>query len=99
MVRQSPRLGGLSLPAPTAARLYACTPGRRGACSWWQRSSISLQMDFTNNGSKDHTMIVTWWNAGTPYLSYHTIDTHNRSLSSLLTQYPMPGTRYIPHRT
>lgn len=58
-----------------------------------------LQMDFTNNGSKDHTMIVTWWNAGTPYLSYHTTDTHNRSLSSLLTQYPLSGTRYIPHRT
>lgn len=58
-----------------------------------------LQVDFTNNGSKDHTMIVTYvaTSTWTPYLTYHTYDTLNRSLSSLISQYP--SARWYPHRT
>ena len=56
-----------------------------------------LQMDFTNNGSKDHTMIVTWVAFGDRYLTYHTTDTYRRSLSSLKTSFP--NARWYPHRT
>ena len=58
-----------------------------------------LQVDFTNNGSKNHAMIVTYvaTSTWTPYLTYHSTDTLNRSLSSLISQYP--GARWYPHRT
>jgi hypothetical protein len=53
-------------------------------------------MDFTNNGSKDHSMIVTML-SGQPYLTYHTTDTHNRSLASIKSSYP--SARWLSHRT
>lgn len=55
-----------------------------------------LQADFTNNASKDHTMIVSY-RSSQPYLTYHTMDTYRRSLSSLKLAFP--GARWIPHRT
>lgn len=55
-----------------------------------------LQIDFTNDGPKDHTMIVTY-RSQQPYLTYHTTNTLNRSLSSL--QAALPYARWIPHRT
>lgn len=56
-----------------------------------------LQMDFTSNGSKDHSMIVTLRTSTMPYLSYHTTDTKNRSLQSLLDAYR--GATYYAFRT
>jgi hypothetical protein len=48
-----------------------------------------LQMDFNRDGYVDHSMVVTAKNAsGTIYLSYHTTDTRNRSISSILSAYP-----------
>ncbi|MET9547117.1 amidase domain-containing protein [Streptomyces sp. NPDC006627] len=57
-----------------------------------------LQMDFDKNGSKDHTMIVTYrdWR-GMPYLTYHSTDTYRRSLASVLASYP--DARYFAYRT
>jgi len=56
-----------------------------------------LQADFTNDTSKDHTMIVSYRSSTQPYLTYHTTDTFRRSLSSLKLAYP--SARWIPHRT
>lgn len=46
-----------------------------------------LQMDFTSNQSKDHSMIVTVRSSTMPYLTYHSNDTLNRSLQSLLDSH------------
>lgn len=56
-----------------------------------------LQADFSNNGSKDHTMFVSYHSGTQPYLTYHSSDTYRRSLSSLMSAYPKA--RWIPHRT
>jgi hypothetical protein len=56
-----------------------------------------LQADFSNNGSKDHTMIVSYRSSGVNYLTYHTTDTLRRSLSSLKLAFPTA--RWLPHRT
>jgi hypothetical protein len=55
-----------------------------------------LQMDFTNDGSKDHTMIASYIGSE-PYLTYHTNDTYRRSLAELTSKYP--SARWLPHRT
>lgn len=48
-----------------------------------------LQMDFDRDGYIDHSMVVTYKDSyGTIYLSYHTTDTRNRSINSILQQYP-----------
>ncbi|MEU2059073.1 amidase domain-containing protein [Streptomyces sp. NPDC013455] len=48
-----------------------------------------LQMDFNRDGSKDHTMIVTYRDRrGVPYVSYHSTNTYNRSVASLVASYP-----------
>ena len=47
-----------------------------------------LQIDFTNNNSKDHTMIVTLKSSTEIYLTYHTVDTLDRSYGSLCASYP-----------
>ncbi|WAL98758.1 amidase domain-containing protein [Streptomyces sp. Je 1-369] len=57
-----------------------------------------LQVDFDKDGSKDHTMLVTYRNRqGMPYLTYHDTDTYRRSLASLLASYP--DARYFAYRT
>ncbi|MBM7169660.1 amidase domain-containing protein [Streptomyces sp. G44] len=57
-----------------------------------------LQVDFDKNGSKDHTMMVTYRNGrGMPYLTYHSTDTYRRSLASVLASYP--DARYFAYRT
>ncbi|MGW2489118.1 amidase domain-containing protein [Streptomyces sp. NPDC001606] len=48
-----------------------------------------IQMDFNRDGSKDHSMIVTYrdrW--GVPYVTYHSTNTYNRSVASLVASYP-----------
>ncbi|MFD8808713.1 amidase domain-containing protein [Streptomyces sp. NPDC059597] len=48
-----------------------------------------IQMDFNKDGSKDHTMIVTKRDAqGVPYVTYHSTNTYNRSVASLVASYP-----------
>lgn len=48
-----------------------------------------LQLDFDRNNVVDHSMVVTKKDAnGTIYLSYHTTDTRNKSINTILSQYP-----------
>ncbi|MFE1291311.1 amidase domain-containing protein [Streptomyces sp. NPDC058751] len=57
-----------------------------------------VQMDFNKDGSKDHTMIVTYRSPqGVPYLSYHSTNTYNRSLASIIASYP--NAAYYAFRT
>jgi hypothetical protein len=57
-----------------------------------------LQVDFNRDGSKDHTMIVTSRTAqGVPYLSYHSTNTYNRSVASIIASYP--NANYYAYRT
>ncbi|MFE6621282.1 amidase domain-containing protein [Streptomyces sp. NPDC057740] len=57
-----------------------------------------LQMDFDKNGSKDHTMIVTYRSPqGVPYLTYHSTNTYRRSLASIIASDP--NAAYYAYRT
>ena len=57
-----------------------------------------IQMDFNRDGSKDHTMIVTYRSPqGVPYVSYHSTNTYNRSVASLIASYP--NAAYYAYRT
>ncbi|MFE6171846.1 amidase domain-containing protein [Streptomyces sp. NPDC056464] len=57
-----------------------------------------LQMDFDKNGSKDHTMIVTYRSPqGVPYLTYHSSNTYRRSLASIIASDP--NAAYYAYRT
>ncbi|MFG1669828.1 amidase domain-containing protein [Streptomyces sp. Y7] len=47
-----------------------------------------LQMDFDKDGSKDHTMVVTYRSPqGVPYLTYHSTNTYRRSVASIIASY------------
>ncbi|MFF4584206.1 amidase domain-containing protein [Streptomyces sp. NPDC001388] len=56
-----------------------------------------LQMDFDRDGSKDHTMIVTYKAGGVPYVTYHSNNTLRRSVASLVASYP--NAYYYAYRT
>ncbi|MEU6216427.1 amidase domain-containing protein [Streptomyces sp. NPDC047022] len=57
-----------------------------------------LQMDFNKDGSKDHSMIVTYRSpAGVPYVTYHSTNTYNRSVASIVASYP--NAAYYAYRT
>ncbi|MEU8774298.1 amidase domain-containing protein [Streptomyces sp. NPDC048606] len=57
-----------------------------------------LQVDFNKDGSKDHSMMVTYRNAkGMPYLTYHSTNTYRKSLASIIASYP--DARYFAYRT
>ncbi|UXY19563.1 amidase domain-containing protein [Streptomyces cynarae] len=56
-----------------------------------------LQMDFDRDGSKDHTMIVTYKSGGVPYVTYHSNNTLRRSVASLIASYP--NAYYYAYRT
>jgi hypothetical protein len=56
-----------------------------------------LQMDFDKDGSKDHTMIVTYKSGGVPYVTYHSNNTIRRSVASLVASYP--NAAYYAYRT
>jgi hypothetical protein len=48
-----------------------------------------LQMDFDEDGSKDHSMMTTYrGSSGVPYLTSHDADTYRRSLASLIASNP-----------
>jgi hypothetical protein len=55
---------------------------------WNMQETDVLQADWDKNNSIDHTMFVTKTDAaGEKYLTYHTTDTLNKKLSTLLSQY------------
>ncbi|MEU6098136.1 amidase domain-containing protein [Streptomyces sp. NPDC047079] len=57
-----------------------------------------LQMDFNKDGSKDHSMIVTYRSPqGVPYVTYHSTNTFNRSVASIIASYP--NAAYYAYRT
>ncbi|EGX58255.1 hypothetical protein SZN_18692 [Streptomyces zinciresistens K42] len=57
-----------------------------------------LQLDFNKDGSKDHTMIVSYRSPqGMPYLTYHSTNTYRRSLASIIASYPTAA--YYAYRT
>ncbi|RKT02827.1 putative amidase-like protein [Streptomyces sp. 3211.6] len=57
-----------------------------------------LQADFNRDGSKDHSMMVTYRSkAGMPYLTYHSTNTYRKSLASILASYP--NAVYYAYRT
>lgn len=57
-----------------------------------------LQMDFNKDGSKDHSMIVTSRSSqGVPYVTYHSTNTYNRSVASIIASYP--NAAYYAYRT
>ncbi|MFF2809118.1 amidase domain-containing protein [Streptomyces sp. NPDC058000] len=57
-----------------------------------------LQLDFDRDGSKDHSMIVTNRSRqGMPYVTYHSTNTYNRSVASIVASYP--DAAYYAYRT
>lgn len=60
-------------------------------------SSDVLQADWDRNGNINHSMIVTKKYNGVPYLTYHTTNTHNKSLKKLVADHG--GAWWYAHRT
>ncbi|MFD3437445.1 amidase domain-containing protein [Streptomyces sp. NPDC058685] len=57
-----------------------------------------MQMDFDKDGSKDHTMVVSYRSSkGVPYLTYHSNNTYRRSVASIIASYP--NSAYYAYRT
>ncbi|MFF1342587.1 amidase domain-containing protein [Streptomyces sp. NPDC058290] len=57
-----------------------------------------VQVDFNRDGSKDHSMMVTYRStAGMPYLTYHSTNTYRKSLASIIASYP--DAVYYAYRT
>ncbi|MET8750765.1 amidase domain-containing protein [Streptomyces sp. NPDC059104] len=57
-----------------------------------------VQVDFNKDGSKDHSMMVTYRSsAGMPYVTYHSTNTYRKSLASLIASYP--DAVYYAYRT
>jgi hypothetical protein len=78
---------------------FATGSGRTTTLSnvWNMALADVLQMDFERDNNINHTMIVTQTSGSERYLTYHTTDTLNRSLSSLISAYPSAW--YYAHRT
>ncbi|MFD6180680.1 amidase domain-containing protein [Streptomyces goshikiensis] len=57
-----------------------------------------VQVDWNGDGSKDHSMMVTYRSkAGIPYVTYHSTNTYRKSLASLIASYP--DAVYFAYRT
>ncbi|MEU1802912.1 amidase domain-containing protein [Streptomyces sp. NPDC019937] len=57
-----------------------------------------MQMDFDRDGSKDHTMMVTYRSSsGVPYMTYHSVNTYRKSLASIIASNP--NSLYYAYRT
>ncbi|MFH8367817.1 amidase domain-containing protein [Streptomyces sp. NPDC018031] len=57
-----------------------------------------MQMDFNRDGSKDHSMIVTYRSSsGVPYLTYHSVNTYRKSVASIIASNP--NAYYYAYRT
>ena len=64
---------------------------------WHMLPSDVLQMDFDRDNNINHTMIVTASDANDLYLTYHTSNTHNKRLSTIIAENP--NAWYYSHRT
>jgi hypothetical protein len=51
----------------------------------------------SKDGSKDHTVIVTYKSGGVPYVTHHSNNTLRRSVASLVASYP--NAYYYAYRT
>ncbi|WP_333764512.1 amidase domain-containing protein [Streptomyces sp. IBSBF 2390] len=60
-------------------------------------ASDVLQADWNRNNVVDHSMFVTKKYRGVPYLTYHTSDTHNKSVKKIISDHP--HTWWYAHRT
>jgi hypothetical protein len=58
-----------------------------------------LQLDFGKDGNMNHSMIVTSKSGGVPYLTYHTTDTKDRSLTSIEASLSYNSNWYYAYRT
>nr|WP_106516564.1 amidase domain-containing protein [Streptomyces himastatinicus] len=57
-----------------------------------------MQMDFDRDGSKDHTMMVTYRSSsGVPYMTYHSVNTYRKSVASIIASNP--NSLYYAYRT
>ncbi|WP_128379214.1 amidase domain-containing protein [Streptomyces cavernae] len=64
---------------------------------WHMGIADVLQADFNRDNTIDHTMVVTKLYRGIPYLTYHTSNTHNKSLKKIVADYS--GSWWYAHRT
>jgi hypothetical protein len=64
---------------------------------WYLLKSDVLLEDWDSNGNISHAMIVTQKTTSMVYLSYHTNDSHNMPLSTVISHNP--GTTYYAART
>jgi len=78
---------------------FATGSGRTYVLSnvWYMGIADVLQLDFERDNVINHSMMVTYTTSDELYLSYHTTDTLNRSLSSIIVAYP--SALYFAHRT
>ncbi|WP_189711799.1 amidase domain-containing protein [Streptomyces phaeofaciens] len=60
-------------------------------------ASDVLQADRNRNNVIDHSMFVTKKYRGMPYLTYHSSNTHNKPVSTLVSDHP--NTWWYAHRT
>lgn len=54
---------------------------------WYMGIGDVLQVDGSRDGSKDHTMMVSYVSGGTPYLTYHTTNRYRRSMNQVLADW------------
>lgn len=99
--KAAPLAPNQSFPWAGAENWYHFATGKRRtrilSNVWSMGYADVLQIDFDRNGNINHTMIVTVLGSKQRYLSYHTNETLNRSLSSILAAYPSAW--YYAHRT
>jgi hypothetical protein len=55
---------------------------------WEMRTADVLNLDFNKDGVKDHTMLMTKWASTELYMTYHSTNTKDRSLSSIISANP-----------
>jgi Putative amidase domain len=58
-----------------------------------------LQPDRDGNGSKEHSMMVSYRSGTTPYFTYHSSNRYRRSLNLVLQDWASPKTIYYAWRT
>jgi hypothetical protein len=54
---------------------------------WHMGIGDVLQVDGARDGSKDHTMMVSYVSGGTPYLTYHSHSRYRRSMNQVLADW------------
>ncbi len=60
---------------------------------WYNYFSVGdiVQIDYTKDGSWDHSMIVTAISVNDMYMTYHTSNTKDKSLNQIMAEYPNAG--------